>query len=140
MPFRNGLNRTRSSAEGYISLSLSMTLQVQTCAEGKQQHHHSRQGPRSPSSQSFSIAVYLLIHLGFNSPGGISSFFSSQSAWDAGAGDTELVRADTSGNRRAYTTKELCNSHISLPFWCTPPKVLYHIHGHLHKKIALPMK
>ena len=78
LPFRNGLNPARSSAEGYVSLSLpEHDIASADQHRRKQQQRHSRQGPRSPSSQSLSVAVYLRIWLSSNSPGDISSLYSS---------------------------------------------------------------
>lgn len=78
LPFRNGLNPARSPAEGYISLSLpEHDIAGADRHRRKQQQWHSRQGPRSPSRWSLSIAVYLQMWLRSNSPGDISSFYSS---------------------------------------------------------------
>jgi len=62
LPFRNGLHPAGSSAVGYISLSLPEhdVVGVGGCRR-RQQQRHSRPGPRSPSSWSLGVAVYLQI-------------------------------------------------------------------------------
>lgn len=62
LPFRIGCYPARSSAEDYISLGPPQNnIAGADWCRRKQQQWHSRQGPRSPSSRSLSVVVYLQI-------------------------------------------------------------------------------